>query len=121
MGQDKASLCQESSTTSQSSPTRLGWINVKQGPRDPTSLWMPGPPARCEAGRRTTEGVRETWQTQRPLASTWTDDRKSLVTRESPGQEFIDAMISLELRGVGGTWPVRYCADMLLSGHTFVA
>jgi len=36
------------------------------------------------------------------------------------GQEFIDAMISLELRGVGGTWPVRYCADMLLSGHTFV-
>ncbi|CAE7214161.1 ppdK [Symbiodinium pilosum] len=36
------------------------------------------------------------------------------------GQEFFDGMVSLELRGVAGKWPVRYCADMLLSGHTFV-
>merc|ERR1712137_1085237 len=28
--------------------------------------------------------------------------------------------MDLELKGVAGQWPVRYCADMILSGHTFV-
>jgi hypothetical protein len=29
-------------------------------------------------------------------------------------------LMDMELNGVAGHWPVRYCADMILSGHTFV-
>lgn len=37
------------------------------------------------------------------------------------GREYYSALLELELRGVDGQWPVRYCADMLMSGHTFAA
>jgi len=35
------------------------------------------------------------------------------------GREYVSALLELELHGVDGKWPVRYCSDMLLSGHTF--
>lgn len=45
------------------------------------------------------------------------------------GMDYFRTLMDLEINGVVGknldgeevkTWPVRYCADMLLSGHTFV-
>lgn len=36
------------------------------------------------------------------------------------GTEYFSALLELELYGVGKVRPVRYCADMLMSGHTFV-
>lgn len=36
------------------------------------------------------------------------------------GTEYFSALLQLELYGVGKVRPVRYCADMLMSGHTFV-
>jgi len=45
------------------------------------------------------------------------------------GMDYLRKLMELEINGVEGknpegkdvrTWPVRYCADMLLSGHTFV-
>lgn len=47
----------------------------------------------------------------------------------STGMDYLRKLMELEINGVEGknpegkdvrTWPVRYCADMLLSGHTFV-
>eukprot|EP00435_Cladocopium_sp_Y103_P035995 s2058_g9.t1 len=36
------------------------------------------------------------------------------------GTEYFSALLQLELHGVGKVRHVRYCADMLMSGHTFV-
>lgn len=40
-------------------------------------------------------------------------------TTKNSGREYVSALLELELHGVDGKWPVRYCSDMLLSGHTF--
>ncbi|CAJ1414091.1 unnamed protein product [Effrenium voratum] len=36
------------------------------------------------------------------------------------GSKYAMALWELETQGVAGIWPVRYCSDMLLSGHTAV-
>jgi len=36
------------------------------------------------------------------------------------GFAYWSRLCELEVYGVAGKWPVRYCADMILSGHTFV-
>mmetsp|Transcript_5533 Transcript_5533/g.8239 ORF Transcript_5533/g.8239 Transcript_5533/m.8239 type:complete len:338 (+) Transcript_5533:3-1016(+) len=34
--------------------------------------------------------------------------------------EYWGRLMSMEINGVQGHWPIRYCSDMILSGHTFV-
>eukprot|EP00929_Paragymnodinium_shiwhaense_P109445 TRINITY_DN7586_c0_g1_i3.p1 TRINITY_DN7586_c0_g1~~TRINITY_DN7586_c0_g1_i3.p1 ORF type:complete len:290 (+),score=22.56 TRINITY_DN7586_c0_g1_i3:114-872(+) len=36
------------------------------------------------------------------------------------GVEFGTTLIGMEWNGLNGKWPVRYCADMVVSGHTAV-
>mmetsp|Transcript_7340 Transcript_7340/g.18651 ORF Transcript_7340/g.18651 Transcript_7340/m.18651 type:complete len:369 (+) Transcript_7340:100-1206(+) len=40
--------------------------------------------------------------------------------RDLHGSAYWSRLMDMEFHGVDGTWPVRYCSDMILSGHTFV-